>query len=72
MAGGLIDHQHDVVHLWTIQRVEAWRLAQEKGVLQADGRRVFHDYRYAYMFGPIQLVQVVIEESLSERSLQSG
>lgn len=34
--------------LWTIQTVEAWEKAQEKGVLKADGRRVWKEFRPAY------------------------
>lgn len=33
---------------WTIQTLECWRAFQKKGILRADGRRVWPGHRHAY------------------------
>lgn len=44
------------MRLWTIQQIGAWERAQEKGVLRADGRRVFREFRqpYQWLIGQMQ------------------
>lgn len=41
----------DLVSLWTIQDAACWNLAVSRGVLRADGRRVWREFRepYAWM-----------------------
>jgi hypothetical protein len=36
------------LHLWTIQQHEAWEKLRDSGVLRADGRRIWRDFRPAY------------------------
>jgi hypothetical protein len=37
-----------LLHLWTIQRFEAWEVLRYSGVLRADGRRIWRHFRPAY------------------------
>ena len=41
-------HLQELITLWTIQREAAWSAAQARGVLRADGRRVYQDWRVPY------------------------
>src|ERR687892_146079 len=38
----------EAIQLWTIQHRDAWLLAEHRGVLRADGRRVWSSFRPAY------------------------
>lgn len=51
----------DTVTLWTIQDLAAWQLAEERGVLRADGRRIcFPEYfRPAYQWLMEQMSQKI-------------
>ncbi len=48
-----------LLKLWTIQAPEAWELAQQRGVLRADGRRVDPWFRYPYRWLREQMRQRV-------------
>lgn len=38
----------ETVQLWSLQGSDAWKLAEGRGVLRADGRRAFAEFRPAY------------------------
>jgi hypothetical protein len=48
VMAALHNPEAEQLHLWTIQQYEAWGVLRDSGVLRADGRRIWRDFRPAY------------------------
>jgi hypothetical protein len=48
LMAALHNSDSEQMRLWTIQRHEAWEVLRDSGVLRADGRRIWREFRPAY------------------------